>query len=65
MFYVMSKVSLESFGKIFRAKVLKMLKREEKIGDALINNFMNWEHSGISVHIGVRIVKDDDGGKKE
>jgi len=25
---------------------------------------MNWQHSGFSVHNGVRIAKDDDGGKQ-
>ena len=34
-FYVMPKVDLEPLEEIFRAKVLKMLKAEDKIGDRL------------------------------
>jgi len=41
-----------------------MLKKEKKISDERINNLMNWQHSGFSVHNGVRIAKDDDGGKQ-
>ena len=41
-----------------------MLKAEGKIGDELIINLMNWKHSGFSVHNGLRIAKDDDGGKE-
>ena len=63
-FYVMPKVDLEPLEEIFRAKVLKMLKAEGKIGDALINNLMSWKHTGFSVHNGVRIAKDDEEGKE-
>ena len=44
--------------------VLKMLKKEGKISDELINNRMSWEHSGFSVHNGVRIAKGDPKGKE-
>jgi len=64
VFYVMPKVDLEPLEEIFRAKVLKMLKAEEKIGDALINNLMSWKHTGFSIHNGVSIAKDDDAGKE-
>ena len=63
-FYVMPKVELEPLEEIFRAKVLKMLKKEGKIGNELINNLMSWKHSGFSVHNSVRIAKDDAGGKE-
>lgn len=60
----MPKTDLAPLEEIFRAKVLKMLKAEGKIGDELINNLMNWKHSGFSVHNGVRIAKDDEEGKE-
>jgi len=58
------KQDLGPLEEILRAKVLKMLKAEGKIGDALINNLMSWKHNGFSVHNGVRIAKDDDVGKE-
>ena len=63
-FYVMPKADLGPCEEIFRAKVLKMLKDEGKIDDALISNLMSWKHSGFSVHNGVKIAKDDDAGKE-
>ena len=60
----MPKADLGPLEEIFHAKVLKMLKAEGRIGDALINNLMSWKHSGFSVHNGVRIAKDDDVGKE-
>jgi len=42
----MPKVNLGPLEEIFRAKVLKMLKAEGKICDALINNLMSWKHTG-------------------
>jgi hypothetical protein len=41
-----------------------MLKEEGKIGDDLINKLMSWRHSGFSVHNGVRVRRDDDGGRE-
>jgi hypothetical protein len=64
VFYVMPKVDLEPLEEIFRAKVLKMLKAEGKIDNALISNLMSWKHTGFSVHNGVKIAKDDDIGKE-
>ncbi len=50
---------------IFRANVLKMLKKEGKIDDTLIKNIMGWRYtSGFSVHNGVRIARDDEDGKE-
>ena len=63
-FYVMPKVDLAPLTQLFRVTVLQMLKAEGKIGDELINNLMNWKHTGFSVHNGVRIAKDDDVGKE-
>ena len=63
-FYVMPKADLAPLEEIFRAKVLKMLKAEGKIGDNIINNLMSWKHTGFSVHNGVRIVRNDEEGKE-
>ncbi|MBM2833539.1 MAG: putative transposase [Candidatus Brocadiaceae bacterium] len=48
---------------IFRAKVFKMLKEEEKTDD-IIKKLMNRKHSGFSVHKKARIAKDDEKGRK-
>jgi len=37
---------------MFRHEVFKMLKSEGKIGDMLIDNLMNWRHSGFNVYCG-------------
>ena len=63
-FYVMPKADLTPLEEIFRAKVLKMLKAEGKIGDNIISNLMSWKHTGFSVHNGVRIARDDEEGKE-
>jgi len=47
VFYVMPKVDLGPLEEIFRAKLLKRLNAEGKIGDALINNLMSWKHTGL------------------
>ena len=39
----------------FRLEVFKMLKKEEKITDSIIENMMGWHHSGFNVYCGVRI----------
>ncbi len=64
-FYVMPNVDLKPLEEIFRAKVFKMLKKEGKITDEIINNLMSWRHSGFSVHNGVRIARDDDEGREK
>lgn len=66
LFYVMpKKANPQALAKIFRANVLKMLKKEGKIDDTLIKNIMGWRHiSGFSVHNGVRIARDDEEGKE-
>ena len=60
----MPKADLEPFEEIFRAKVLKTLKAEGKIDNALISNLKSFQHTGFSVHNGVRIAKDDEQGKE-
>ena len=39
-----------------------MLKNEEKITNAVIENMMSWYHSGFHVHIGERIWPDEEQG---
>ena len=38
--------------KLFRYEVFKMLKSEGKINDVVIENMMNWRHSGFNVYCG-------------
>jgi len=57
-------LSLRRGGRVFRASVFKMLKKEGKIGDDLINRLMSSRHSGFSVHNGVRVRRDDDEGRE-
>ena len=58
-FYVMRKVDLKPLEDIFKVSIFKMLKKEGKINDDLINKLSQWKHSGFSVHNGVRIEKDN------
>jgi len=62
-FYVAPDIDLKPLEEIFRANVFKMLKKEGKINDDVINNLLSWRHSGFSVDNGVRIVKDDEEGQ--
>jgi hypothetical protein len=41
--------------KLFRYEVFKMLKAEGKINDVVIENMMNWRHSGFNVYCGKAI----------
>lgn len=43
-------------------EVLKMLKKEGKITDAVIENMLSWHHTGFHVYIGDRIFPDDKTG---
>jgi hypothetical protein len=52
----------EDLEKAFRYEVLKMLKKEGKINDAIIENLLSWHHSGFHVYIGGRIMPDDETG---
>ncbi len=40
---------------LFRYEVFKMLKAEGKITDVVIENMMNWSHSGFNVYCGKAI----------
>ena len=37
---------------LFRTEVFRMLKKERKINDSLIENMMTWHHSGFNVYCG-------------
>ena len=41
-------------------KSKKMLKKEGKINDAIIENMLSWRHTGFHVHIGGRIWPEDE-----
>ena len=59
-FFVMPKVDLRRLRELFRAHVLKMLKKEGLIDDAFIKMLMSWRHvSGFNVHNEVKINPDD------
>ena len=55
-------VMLEDLEEIFQYEVLKMLKKEGKITDAIIENMLSWRHSGFHVYIGGKIFSDDKAG---
>ncbi len=62
-FFVMPKADLRPLAELFRAHVLKMLKKEGLIDDTFITMIMKWRYtSGFSVHNEVRIKPDDDKG---
>lgn len=59
----MPKTEIHQLAEIFRARLLKMLKKEGLIDDGFIDMIMKWRHtSGFSVHNGVRIKRDDEKG---
>ncbi len=65
MFYVMPRVSVKPLAELFRANVLKMPVKEERIDDAFVKMIMKWRHiSGFSVDNSVRIKRGDDKNKK-
>jgi hypothetical protein len=55
-------VMLEDLEEAFQYEVLKMLKKEGKINDVIIENMLSWHHSGFNVYIGDRIEPDDKAG---
>ncbi len=50
----------EDLEEAFQYKVLKMLKKEGKINDAVIGNMLSRRHTGFHVHIGARIWPEDE-----
>jgi len=46
----------------FQYEVLKMLKKEGKINEAIIENMLSWRHSGFHVYLGPTIWPDDEKG---
>gem|GEM_PF-2452045 len=62
-FFVMPKADLRPLAELFRAHVLKMLKKEGLIDDAFLKMIMKWRYtSGFNVHNEVRIKPDDGKG---
>ena len=62
-FFVMPKVDLRPLRELFRAHVLKLLKKEGLIDDSFIKMIMAWQHvSGFNIHNEVRIKPDDEKG---
>ena len=53
----MRNVDLKPLEEIFRAKVLKMLKKEGKIDQEMISELLKWKHSGFGIDNGIRIEK--------
>ncbi len=53
---------LEDLQEIFQHEVLKMLKKEGKINDAIIENMLSWRHTGFRVYMGERIMSSDPTG---
>jgi len=58
-FQTASVFMLEDLEEAFQYEVLKMLKKEGKINDVIIENMLSWHHSGFNVYIGDRIEPDD------
>jgi len=49
----------KTWKKFFSMRCIKMLKKEGKITDAIVENMLSWRHSGFNVYIGDRIFSDD------
>ncbi|MGK2944322.1 MAG: IS91 family transposase, partial [Desulfuromonadales bacterium] len=64
-FHVMPEISLRPLQKLFRASVLKMLKKEGRIDEDFIRMLMQWRHvSGFNIHNGVKIARCDEKGRE-
>jgi hypothetical protein len=64
-FYVMPDINLKPLQELFRAAVLKMLKKEGKIDDDFIRMLIQWRHvSGFNIHNGVKIDRKDEKGRE-
>ena len=61
-FQIVPDFVLQDLEAAFQHEVLKMLKKEGKINDAIIENMLSWHHSGFHVHVGSRIWPDDETG---
>jgi hypothetical protein len=58
-FRVAPEIVGKNLEKAFQYEVLKMLKKEGKINDAIIENLLSWRHTGFHVYLGPRIWPDD------
>jgi hypothetical protein len=55
----------KDLAELFRYEVLKMLKAEGKINDAVIENMLSWRHSGFNVYCGPTIWPNNDQGLED
>lgn len=53
------------FEKLFMHKVFKMMMREEKINEFLVEKIMSWHHSGFNVHFGDVLGPEDKEGREK
>ena len=58
-FRVAPEIVGKNLEKAFQYEVLKMLKKEGKINDTIIENLLSWRHTGFHVYLGPRIWPDD------
>ncbi len=61
-FVVCPTLNAKDLEDLFRYEVFKMLKAEGKINDAVIENMLNWRHSGFNVYCGNAIWPHDEEG---
>jgi hypothetical protein len=64
-FMVSPKPEAKDLEDMFRHEVLKMLKAEGKINNAVIENMLCWHHSGFNVYCGPTIWPNDDQGLED
>jgi hypothetical protein len=64
-FMVNPKPEAKDLEDLFRHEVLKMLKAEDKINDAVIENMLCRHHSGLNVYCGPTIRPNNDQGLEE
>jgi hypothetical protein len=53
-FRVAPEIVGKNLEKAFQYEVLKMLKKEGKINDAIIENLLSWRHTGFHVYMNIR-----------
>jgi len=64
-FMAVPKPDARDLEEAFRYEILKMLKTEGKINDAIIENMMSWHHSGFNIYCGNAIWPHDEKGLED